>query len=190
MHKLNIRLGNQNHRFGVTTTLLFMLSVHSLNAQLMGVYLEVSGDFFLRPILDSVLLPWSGGPYRVSAVLNSHQLLKTALSDLADRNQEANRKLRAMKWLEIKSLENVQYLLDIQHEPWWVRAPTVRYLCDGGGSLVESRVISSYPVTLSARLSEETGDEPAPLKKSGRRYTAWLGYPIEGNGKIILCYII
>ena len=186
----NIIFGCQHRRFGVVFTFMFMLSAHHLNAQLMRVYLEVSGDFFLKPVLDSMVLTrWDGGN-RPSIGMNSHYLLQTALSDLADRSQQAHRKLRTLKWLEIRSLENVQFILDIEHDPWWVRAPTIRYLSDGAGSLVESTIISSYPTTLMARMDEETGSKPAYFEKSVERYSAWLGYPIEVNGKIILCYII
>jgi hypothetical protein len=39
-------------------------------------------------------------------------------------------------------------------------------------------------------MDKETGIKPAYFEKSVERYSAWLGYPIERNGKIILCYII
>jgi len=175
---------------GVITQIVLMWACFPLNAQILQIQIEVTGDFLLRNTWEPP--QWSRwvADREVNYRISDASILQTALSDLADRNQEANRKLRELRWLEIKSLENVQYILDLQPEPWWVRAPTLRYLSDGAGSLVESTVISSYPAILQACLATESCDIPIKRAAAGRKYTAWIGYPAEGNGKIILCYIL
>jgi hypothetical protein len=175
---------------GILSQLVLLWACYPLNAQILQIQIVVTGDFLLKNTWEPPQLSRWVADKEVDYRISDANILQTALSDLADREQEANRKLREMRWLEIKSLENVQYILDIQHEPWWVRAPTVRFLSDGAGSLVESTTISSYPATLQARRVTEECDTPLKHAAPGKKYSAWIGYPAEGNGKILLCYII
>lgn len=187
---MNKMFNKAQGRIGVITPIALLWAYLPITAQVLQIQIDVVGDFLLRSIIEPPQLHrWMddrGANHRIP----DYSIFQSALSDLADRNQEAHRKLRELKWLEIKSLENVQYILDIQNEPWWVRAPTVRYLSDGAGSLVESKIISSYPTTLQARVATEACDIQSMRSASGKKYAVWIGYSADGNGKIFLSYII
>jgi len=169
------------------TQLLLLIAAIPAGAQLIQINLEVTGDFFLGYSSDSPpIFPNEAPPENYAAT--GDYLRQTTLSQMADRNQESIRKLRELKWLEIKSLENVQFILDIQHEPWWVRAPTLRFLQDGAGSLVESKTICEYPASLCVGKDIESRRHSLTNGKPRPGFTAWLGYPVDCQAKIIICY--
>ncbi|MBM3919135.1 MAG: hypothetical protein FJ344_06510 [Sphingomonadales bacterium] len=62
----------------------------------MQVHFEVSGDFFLRQSWNPPILSRFIGESQVSLGISGDYFLQTTLSNLADRNQEANRRPRAL----------------------------------------------------------------------------------------------